>query len=250
MLPAARDLLWHLAGMRKTGRNTLFVEHIAHRIAEETNMYRLWVGTIVLLLAALVRPDAIATAAAGAVNGTHTYRIFIPITSAKPEPNTIRNADFELGSNGDWRELADEGAIVGAAGQPLEPRSGDWMAALRRSPTGHSAIGQAVVLPRAGGQISLYLAYHYQIRSARACGTATGEVVVQAADGRTARQTFRICAAEATASWQFAQLEITALAGQPATITVRTSAAGDGDAFYVDDFSFGALIPPVQAGAR
>jgi len=210
-------------------------------------MLRFLTSLVTLLLIGIFSPRAALGAPVGAAACPAGHCAYLPLMISDRPPAQIADSDFESADATRWaiRPAPRRTATTGAR-LDVTPHSGASMAVLDGGRAAASAIAQTVALPNADGQMSLYLLYYYQIRSAGPCDQHHADVTVRAANGRAVGRTYLLCAPNVTAGWQFAQLDITALAGQPATVEVQVAGGEAGsDVFYVDDLGLGALIPPL-----
>jgi uncharacterized repeat protein (TIGR01451 family) len=158
-----------------------------------------------------------------------------PTVTPTPE-NPIRNGDFENGRDGSWTEYSANNLTLIVKGfdpwpLPVPPHSGSWLAWLGGYPNEISSITQQVTVPSASPTLSFW----YWIASQDTCGNDLGYVVV----GSTVIETINLCQAENTGGWVKRTLDLSAYAGQSASLQIRgeTNSSLNSN-FFIDDVAF------------
>ncbi len=147
-----------------------------------------------------------------------------PTQTPSPTPTTpvssIRNGDFELGSNGDWFEISlnDLPLIMSVPDFPLTPHSGSWGAWLGGMDSEVSTIEQFVTLPASG---PIYLHFYYQAGSQETsdCTADYADVLI---DSNSVWQ-LGLCTATQTSGWTHASIDLSSYAGQTVALEFRVA---------------------------
>ena len=188
-----------------------------------------------------------------------------PAATPTPDPagSQLRNGDFELGGNGDWRESSSHNYDLilerdNLAGVP--PDSGSWAAWLGGADDESSLLAQDVAL--SGGAPTLR--FSYEIRSTGVCDHDSAFVIVegtaqQQAVGGAAVQadltvlaTYDLCAATATDGWAAAAFDLSGFSGQTVTVSFHVETDGSvPSSLFLDDVRIsatGAATPSPTPG--
>lgn len=158
-------------------------------------------------------------------------------------PNYIRNANFELGRNGDWREASSDGRALITTNHPvLAAHSGSWIARLGGRVNEVSTISQTLTLPAVAPGYVLDVVYWYhregQVPACFDDPVDEGEVRVYTPDDQW-EQDYDLCSQTDVPAWDRGALDVTRFAGQTVTIEIRADSIGAvAGEFYVDDLSF------------
>ena len=158
---------------------------------------------------------------------SHTASISWTITAANPNPS-LANGDFELGSLSGWTTTGAASVVSsGAHGGSFAARVGST------SPSGDSALRQAVVLPASSPQLSLW----YQVFCPDTAAFDWASVTIRSAGGAVlAEPLANTCSSGA--GWKQVTLDLSKLAGQTVTLSLENhddAAAGDPTYTLYDD---------------
>lgn len=175
-----------------------------------------------------------------------------PTRTPSPTPTSIplpviRNAEFELGRNGDWQEFSSNGFnLIVNSDLPISPHSGSWLAWLGGWPNEDSYIRQTLNIPN--GIAPFYLRFYYQIGSEEVC--APYDILSLQVNG-TEVEAYYLCADNNTSDWVFGgfNTDLSAYAGQSISLTIRVVTDGSNNTnFFIDDVSFGysLLVMPIS----
>ena len=151
-------------------------------------------------------------------------------------PGKIRNADFDLGANGDWIEnssrFGGQGSLIYSDGlvENLAPHSGSHLAWLGGANSESSTLLQTVLLPEAS---EISLAFHYFVTSEDDCGKDRVQVTVD--DDAVLR--LELCKQYTDDSWRTGTVDLSYYAGEPITLGFRV----DTDEEYVSSFFLDSL---------
>jgi hypothetical protein len=157
-------------------------------------------------------------------------------------PTPIRNANFDLGQNGDWVEISSNAfPLIEDEGLPVAPRSNSHVAWLGGANNELSIIRQSVSLDEKATALTLY----YQIRSTEAA-CPSNDIGAVRINGVIQPSSVTLCPASITSDWTPAFFDITSFAGRTILLDVRVSTdATDSSSMFVDDMS--VTLAPVPA---
>ena len=164
-------------------------------------------------------------------------------TCPTPTP-TLKNGDFELGANGDWRISTRRGQPIITTSAGVTPRSGRYVAQLGVVNSETSTLAQSVQLPSSS---PISLRYYYQSRSEESrCTTERAEVRI---NGKRLA-THALCTAQATSQWLPATLDLSRYAGQRIEIQfyLKTNSSRL-SSFFVDDVTLANTVGVQVAAA-
>jgi hypothetical protein len=177
------------------------------------------------------------------------FRVYLPLVvrghvTGEPPSGGIVNGDFEQGKTG-WTEYSTHGwSLILSSGFPpgVTARSGSWAAWLGGDNSETSYIEQAVTVPAS----QPYLHYWHWIQSSDYCGYDVASVRVNG----TAVDSYDLCQTTATAGWVEHTVNLSAYAGQSATLQLRvTTDSSYASSLFIDDVSFQASVGADAAGA-
>lgn len=181
--------------------------------------------------------------AAETVTAVHT-----PLSTASPPPTIapsppvtgdLKNADFELGANGDWLESSSQFGGQGSLIYPeqaleqydFEPHAGMYLAWLGGVNMESSALLQTVALP---DYEKIALEFYYTINSEDECGKDTAEVTVD----DDLLLTLELCAENNSAEWLKGTVDLSAYAKQTVALGIRVQTDDERlSSFFVDSFA-------------
>jgi hypothetical protein len=197
---------------------------------------------IVVIMGALLASSH-APAATASPDCTGNQCVYLPFVAWELPPG-IRNANFELGRNGDWIESSSDGrALITTDYVPgLPPHSGAWIARLGGHINEVSVISQTIALPdvQPGYYLSLVYWYHREghIPACDADPPDDGFVLIQTTDD-AAGNGYDLCSQTDVPAWGRSFFDVTRFAGQIASLQVGAENVGaDAGEFYVDDLYF------------
>ena len=165
------------------------------------------------------------------------YKVFLPLVlNNYPLPVSITNGDFEQGADVAWTEYSSHGwPIVTNAYFPgsILPRSGYWLAWLGGGANETGWLEQRIYVPETNPQLSYY---RWIASEDSTCG---GDAALVAINGATVEAT-GLCMSTNTGGWAKRTINLSAYAGQYATlrVTVTTDDIYNSNLF-LDDFYFG-----------
>ena len=144
------------------------------------------------------------------VNGVQSHYICPSegICSTCPTPSGLKNGDFELGANSDWRIGTRRSQLIITNSAGVTPRSGSYVAQLGVVNSETSTLAQTVQLPSQG---PVSLRYYYQTRSAETrCTREKAEVRV---NGKRVAS-YNLCSSQTTSQWVPVTLDLSRYAGR------------------------------------
>jgi hypothetical protein len=157
-------------------------------------------------------------------------------------PAPLRNANFDLGRNGDWLENSTNSfPLVTDASLPITPRSGSYLAWLGGDNNETSIIRQTVSLNERATNLTLY----YQVLSSEAT-CVTGDFGAVRINGIIQPSSLTLCPITVTSDWTQAFFDISSYAGRTIDIDVGVSTdAVSPSSMFVDDILIGTASSPL-----
>jgi hypothetical protein len=177
---------------------------------------------------------------------------FVTTFVATSSFSQIVNGNFESGRNSGWTEysqgnytlIATGGTFASTDIQPaVTPRSGSWMARVGGFSYEINSISQTISLPNSK---PLYLAFFAQTRSANTSecgGLFVGAKISIIVNNQAVYSTY-LCQYNDLQQWTPLYIDMSAIAGQSATVTFKAEAANSVWSFlYIDDVSITSTTP-------
>ena len=160
-----------------------------------------------------------------------SYDVFLPLIFM---PDSIRNGDFEAGSDNSWAEFSAKGSsIITRDTSPnfLVARTGDWLGWLGGRADETSSLSQRINISSGGA--TLY--YWYYIGSTDACGNDFFRVKI---DGQVI-QNYDLCEDYYSIDWEFGMLDLSAYRGKSVDLMFEVTTNGMFNSnLALDDISF------------
>ncbi|HXF61328.1 MAG TPA: trypsin-like serine protease [Caldilineaceae bacterium] len=155
-------------------------------------------------------------------------------------PAVPRNANFDLGRNGDWLESSSNGFdLVTNSSLPVSPRSSAFLAWLGGGNDETSVLRQIVTLSERATNLSFY----YQVRSAE--GTCAFDFAGVEVDGTLILPILPLCSTTVTPDWTPVAVDLSSYAGRTITLDFRVETDSSApSSFFVDDISLSVSPPP------
>ena len=173
---------------------------------------------------------------------TLTLKTYLPVLHKATPILPLLNGDFEQGATG-WEQYSTHGwtLITNALPGTAPAHSGSYAAWLGGDFDDISYVQQQVTIPSA----SPYLTYYHWIASDDICGYDFGGVLVNG----TVVEAYNLCTSENTGGWVKHAVNLSAYAGQNATLQIRVETDFSNNSnLLVDDVAFsasGALGPNI-----